>query len=90
MAFDACMLDHVVGEINETVGGGRLDRIFQPERDEIVLSFHASGKDAGGLVWRDNYALKFSEAEMAGLSAKLGKPVGSAAAVSPNLAGDGN
>ena len=50
MAFDACMLDHVVGEINETVGGGRLDRIFQPERDEIVLSFHASGKDARLLI----------------------------------------
>ncbi len=50
MAYDACMLAFVVGEINEMIGGGRLDRIFQPERDEIVLSFHTSGRDARLLI----------------------------------------
>ena len=66
------------------VTGGRFSK------NSPNATLYASGKDAGGLVWRDNYALKFSEAEMAGLSAKLGKAVSPDAAVSPNLAGDGN
>ena len=49
MAYDACMLAYVVGEIN-ALAGGRVDRISQPERDEIVISFHANGKDARLLI----------------------------------------
>ena len=50
MAYDACMMAYVVGEINEALGGGRLDKIMQPERDEIVLSFHANGRDSRLLI----------------------------------------
>ena len=37
MAFDAGMLSFVLNEINETVGGGKVEKVYQPARDEIVL-----------------------------------------------------
>lgn len=43
-------MSYVAEEINESVRGGRLDKIMQPERDEIVLSFHANGKDCRVLI----------------------------------------
>ena len=66
------------------VTGGRFSK------NSPKATLYASGKDAGELVWHDNYTLRFSTGEMAGLSAKLGKAVSSDAAVAPNLAGEGN
>ncbi len=37
MAFDAGMLSFVINEINEYVGGGRVEKIYQPARDEFVF-----------------------------------------------------
>ena len=66
------------------VTGGRFSK------NSPNATLYASGKDSGELVWHDNYTLKFSAEEMAGLSAKLNKAVSPDAAASPNLAGDGN
>ncbi|MCI6830670.1 MAG: NFACT family protein, partial [Clostridiales bacterium] len=38
MPFDAVSLLAAVREVNQTVAGGRIDKIYQPERDEVVLS----------------------------------------------------
>ena len=38
MPLDAVCLLAAVREINDTAAGGRIDKIYQPERDEIVLS----------------------------------------------------
>ncbi|MBQ4090840.1 MAG: NFACT family protein [Clostridia bacterium] len=37
MALDACMLAALVKEINAIGGGGRIEKIYQPERDELIL-----------------------------------------------------
>ncbi len=37
MPFDACMLRCITNEINCLAGGGRIEKIYQPERDEIIL-----------------------------------------------------
>lgn len=37
MAFDAGMLSCVVNELSNTAKGGRIEKIYQPERDEIIL-----------------------------------------------------
>ena len=37
MAFDAGMLSCVVNEIKETAQGGRIEKIYQPEKDEIII-----------------------------------------------------
>ena len=37
MALDAIFLRALAKEIEERVVGGRIDKIYQPERDEIVL-----------------------------------------------------
>ena len=46
MAFDACMLAAVITEINNIGAGGRIEKIYQPERDEIILQMRtlAGGK----------------------------------------------
>ncbi|MBQ9132519.1 MAG: NFACT family protein, partial [Clostridia bacterium] len=45
MAFDAGMLACVCAEIRERSIGARVEKVFQPERDEIVLLLR--GPDGG-------------------------------------------
>ena len=42
MAFDAGMLACVLDEITRTGQGGRIERVLQPERDEIVLQMRTT------------------------------------------------
>ncbi len=37
MAFDAAMLACIIREINNIAVGGRIEKIYQPEKDEIIL-----------------------------------------------------
>ena len=41
MAFDAGMLACVINEININARGGKIEKIYQPEKEEIVLSVRA-------------------------------------------------
>lgn len=43
MAFDGLYLSKIVQELNETILGFRADKIHQPEKDEIIMSFR--GRD---------------------------------------------
>ena len=42
MAFDAGMLACVISEIKNTALGARVEKVFQPERDEIVLQMRST------------------------------------------------
>ncbi|MBE6684768.1 MAG: fibronectin/fibrinogen-binding protein [Ruminococcaceae bacterium] len=42
MAFDAGMLACVVHEIKSVARGGRIEKIYQPERDEIILQMRTT------------------------------------------------
>ena len=42
MAFDACMLACMASEINATGAGGRIEKIYQPERDEIIFQMRTT------------------------------------------------
>lgn len=44
MAFDAGMLACVINEINVNAKGGKIEKIYQPEKEEIILSVRANGK----------------------------------------------
>ena len=41
MAFDAGMLACMVHEIRTAALGGRIERVMQPERDEIILQIRS-------------------------------------------------
>ncbi len=41
MAFDAGMLAAALSEIRKTVGDGRVEKVSQPERDEIILGMRS-------------------------------------------------
>lgn len=43
MPLDACCLRAVLCELNEKLAGGRIDKVYQPDRDEIVLSVRGLG-----------------------------------------------
>ena len=43
MAFDACFLSFVVRECDEALRGGKVEKIYQPARDEVILAFRAPG-----------------------------------------------
>ncbi len=41
MAFDACMLACALWEIKKTALGARIEKVYQPERDEIILQMRS-------------------------------------------------
>ncbi len=45
MAFDACLLRCISNEINKTASGGRIEKVYQPERDEVILQMRT--RDGG-------------------------------------------
>ena len=49
MAFDAGMLACMVHEIRTVALGGRIEKVMQPERDEIILQLR-QGEDMLGII----------------------------------------
>lgn len=43
MAFDGITISNIINELNEKVVGGRIDKIYQPEKDEIILTIRSFG-----------------------------------------------
>ncbi len=41
MAFDGIMMTAVTGELQSRLIGGRIDKIYQPEAEELILNIHA-------------------------------------------------
>jgi predicted ribosome quality control (RQC) complex YloA/Tae2 family protein len=45
MPFDGIVTKCIVNELNNLLAGGRIDRVFQPEADEIVLLIRSKGQN---------------------------------------------
>jgi len=45
MAFDGITVSAVVRELNEKLAGGRIDKVYQPEKDEIQFLIRAKGEN---------------------------------------------
>ncbi|HHW48175.1 MAG TPA: fibronectin/fibrinogen-binding protein [Clostridiaceae bacterium] len=45
MPFDGVVTKCIIEELKETILDGRIEKIFQPERDEIVLNIRAKGQN---------------------------------------------
>ncbi|MCX7921880.1 MAG: NFACT family protein [Clostridia bacterium] len=45
MPFDGIVTKCIVEELSETLSGGRVEKIFQPEVDEIILNIRAKGQN---------------------------------------------
>ena len=43
MSFDGIVTRAVVKELKENIVGGRIDKIYQPEKDEIMINIHHIG-----------------------------------------------
>lgn len=43
MSFDGIVTNAVVRELNTTILGGRVDKIYQPEKDELAIAIHNNG-----------------------------------------------
>ncbi|MGI6238716.1 MAG: Rqc2 family fibronectin-binding protein [Christensenellales bacterium] len=50
MPMDALTLGFVARELNQALAGARIDRVSQPERDEIILAARNAGKSASLLL----------------------------------------
>ena len=44
MAFDACMMRCVINEINTKFPDAKIEKVLQPQNDEIDLVIHSAGK----------------------------------------------
>lgn len=45
MPFDAIVTRNIVNELNELLVGGRIDKIYQPFHDEVILNVRSLGKN---------------------------------------------
>ena len=45
MAFDGIVVHTIAGELNEILIGGRIDKIHQPERSEIIMHIRSLGSN---------------------------------------------
>ena len=45
MAFDGITINSIVTELKDKLVGGRVDKVYQPESDEIILSVRSLGKN---------------------------------------------
>ena len=43
MALDGAFLNNLIRELNSTIEGTRVEKVFQPTRDEIVLLLRRAG-----------------------------------------------
>lgn len=65
MAFDAAMLSSVIYEINSIGGGGRIEKIYQPEKEEIIIQMRtqSGGKKLLINCSSSNPRISFSESQ---------------------------
>lgn len=45
MSFDGIVIRAIIQELNNTILGGRVDKIYQHEKDEILLNIYNKGKN---------------------------------------------
>ncbi len=50
MALDAICLSAVLKELRNTLTGGKIDKIYQPSRDEVVMAVRGAGKNVKFLL----------------------------------------
>lgn len=43
MALDGIMLHHTANELSQLLVGGKIEKIQQPSRDELIITFHSNG-----------------------------------------------
>jgi predicted ribosome quality control (RQC) complex YloA/Tae2 family protein len=45
LPFDGIVVKCIVNELSEVLTGGRIEKIFQPESDEIIINIRAKGRN---------------------------------------------
>ena len=50
MALDGIVLSNIVSEFKRDFVGGRISRIYQTEKDEIIVSIRSQGKNSQVLL----------------------------------------
>ena len=66
MAFDGAFLHVLCAEISEQILGARIDKVYQPSRNEIVLTMRCGGKNQKLLISADasHPRMHFTETEL--------------------------
>ena len=59
MAFDGIVTRSIVSELNNNIVGGRIDRVYQPEKDEIVIQIRSKGNNYKFLISASNNNPRF-------------------------------
>lgn len=60
MALDGIVIANIANEINNTLTGGRITKIAQPEKDELLLTIKQSKEEADGKTIRSKHMLVIS------------------------------
>ena len=47
MAFDGIVLKNVISELNTCLIGGKINKIYEPNKNEIILGIYSNGKNYG-------------------------------------------
>mgnify|MGYP004653114491 CR=1 FL=1 len=45
MAYDGIVTKHIVSELKNVLIGGKINKIYEPNKNEIILGIYAGGKN---------------------------------------------
>lgn len=45
MSFDGITLKSIIGELNNSILGGKINKVFEPSKNEIILGIYSNGNN---------------------------------------------
>lgn len=62
MSFDGITLKSVIGELNSSILGGKINKVFEPSKNEIIFSIYSNGNNYAldAIISADNYRVNLT------------------------------
>ena len=62
MSFDGITLKSIIGELNNSILGGKINKVFEPNKNEIILGIYYNGNNyqLNMCISSNNYRINLS------------------------------
>ncbi len=62
MSFDGITLKSIIGELNNSIIGGKINKVFEPSKNEIIFGIYSNGNNymLNMCISSNNYRINLS------------------------------